>query len=116
MILVILKRYWKVNTARVISRVYAWWCTGLLEIVKPDNLYLGQKDYQQCMVIKKLIELMGLKEQLHLKIISPTLREPDGLAMSSRNMRFSKDERKNATAIYQTLHFIKEQIKKGRTG
>ncbi len=42
----------------------------LLEIVKPDNLYVGQKDYQQCMVIKKLIELIGMKDQVHLHISS----------------------------------------------
>ena len=84
----------------------------LLEIVRPDNLYIGQKDYQQCMVIKKLIELIGLKELIHVNI-SPTLREPDGLAMSSRNMRLSDEERKNGIGIYQTLHFIKEHLQKG---
>lgn len=85
----------------------------LLEIVKPDNLYIGQKDYQQCMVIKRLIELMGLADKVHLNI-SPTLRETDGLAMSSRNMRLNEDERKKATAIFQTLSFIKENISKGK--
>ena len=84
----------------------------LLEIVRPDTLYIGQKDYQQCMVIKKLIELIGLKELIHVKI-APTLREPDGLAMSSRNMRLSEQERKNAIGIYQTLRFVKENLKKG---
>jgi pantoate--beta-alanine ligase len=84
----------------------------LLEIVRPDNLYIGQKDYQQCMVIKKLIELIGLKELIRVNI-SPTLREPDGLAMSSRNMRLNDEERKNAIGIYQTLLFLKEQLKKG---
>lgn len=84
----------------------------LLEIVKPDNLYLGQKDYQQCMVIKKLIELIGMKELVNLNI-SPTRREKNGLAMSSRNMRLSEEERIKATAIFQTLHFIKEQMQKG---
>ncbi|MEP7372957.1 MAG: pantoate--beta-alanine ligase [Chitinophagaceae bacterium] len=84
----------------------------LLEIVKPGNLYIGQKDYQQCMVIKRLIELIGLKELIHVNI-SPTLREPDGLAMSSRNMRLSDEERKSAIGIYQTLHFVKEHLKKG---
>jgi pantoate--beta-alanine ligase len=85
----------------------------LLEIVRPDNLYIGQKDYQQCMVIKKLIELIEMKELIHVNI-SPTLREPDGLAMSSRNMRLSDEERKNAVSIYQALHVVKEQLEKGQ--
>lgn len=84
----------------------------LLEIVKPNNLYLGQKDYQQCMVITKLIELNNLDEKIKINIC-PTLREADGLAMSSRNMRLKEDERKAASAIYQSLAFIKDTIKKG---
>jgi pantoate--beta-alanine ligase len=86
----------------------------LLSIVQPDNLYLGQKDYQQCMVIKKLLELTGMDTiTIH---ISPTLRENDGLAMSSRNMRLDADARKQATAIYQSLTYIKEQLKPGDLG
>ena len=69
----------------------------LLEIVLPDNLYLGQKDYQQCMVIRKLIELIGLEDKIKVNIC-PTLREKDGLAMSSRNARLLPDERINAAA------------------
>lgn len=84
----------------------------LLQIVKPDQLYLGQKDYQQCMVITKLVELMGWHNQLSIRIC-PTLREADGLAMSSRNMRLNVEERKKAVAIYQGLQFIKENIKPG---
>jgi pantoate--beta-alanine ligase len=83
----------------------------LLNIVRPVNLYLGQKDYQQCMVIKKLIELI---DQTEIKVnICPTLREPDGLAMSSRNMRLNKEEREKAPAIYRCLQYIKENLKKG---
>ena len=81
----------------------------LLKLVVPDTLYLGQKDYQQCMVIRKLIELMGMQERIELKI-SPTLREKDGLAMSSRNLRLSADERANAISIYEVLLLIKEQV------
>jgi pantoate--beta-alanine ligase len=84
----------------------------LLEIVKPDNLYIGQKDYQQCMVIKKLIDLIGLRNLVKLNI-SPTLRNTDGLAMSSRNMRLNDEERKKATAIYQTLCYIKDKLNNG---
>ncbi len=84
----------------------------LLEIVKPDHLYIGQKDYQQCMVIKKLIEIIGMDSLVTLHI-SPTLREPDGLAMSSRNSRLSSGERKKASAIFQALLFVKENIVPG---
>ncbi|HQZ75488.1 MAG TPA: pantoate--beta-alanine ligase [Chitinophagaceae bacterium] len=84
----------------------------LLEIVMPDNLYLGQKDYQQCMVIKKLIALIGLSNAI-LVNICPTLREPDGLAMSSRNVRLNEDERIKATAIFRNLSFIKENLTTG---
>ena len=81
----------------------------LLEIMKADNLYLGQKDYQQCMVITKLVESIHLDKKLKV-CIGPTLRENDGLAMSSRNMRLNKDEREKAIAIYQSLCFIKENF------
>jgi pantoate--beta-alanine ligase len=84
----------------------------LLEIVQPDLLYLGQKDYQQCMVIKKLIELTGIKTQLS---ICPTLRENDGLAMSSRNMRLNDAERQKAVRLSEILQFIKKEIYIGYT-
>lgn len=81
----------------------------LLEIVLPHNLYLGQKDYQQCMVIKKLTELIGMSEQIKINICT-TLREKDGLAMSSRNMRLNTEERKIAPAIYQSMIMLKENL------
>lgn len=84
----------------------------LLEIVLPDNLYMGQKDYQQCMVVKKLLELTGLRQTVTLHI-SPTLREKSGLAMSSRNMRLSETERNAAVAIYQALNQIRENLQPG---
>ncbi|MEP6699809.1 MAG: pantoate--beta-alanine ligase [Bacteroidota bacterium] len=81
----------------------------LLDIVQPDNLYLGQKDYQQCMVITKLIELIKQDDKINVNIC-PTLREVDGLAMSSRNMRLNKEERLNAIEIYHCLSMIKENL------
>lgn len=84
----------------------------LLEIVEPGNLYLGQKDYQQCMVITKLVELIKPLHPIRVNIC-PTLREPHGLAMSSRNMRLKEKDREKATAIYQSLQFIKENIQPG---
>ena len=82
----------------------------LLEITRPDVLFLGQKDYQQYMVIKKMIELTGLNTSV---TVCPTLREADGLAMSSRNMRLNAEERKKAILISQTIQFVKQQIKPG---
>lgn len=81
----------------------------LLRIVEPHYLFLGQKDYQQCMVIKKLIELMNWENKTEL-IIGKTLREASGLAMSSRNMRLSEEEKQKATVINQSLLFLKNNI------
>ena len=84
----------------------------LLDIVQPSQLFLGQKDYQQCMVIKTLVETVPQKSRVAITIC-PTLREPDGLAMSSRNMRLNEEERQRATTIFESLNFIKTHIKKG---
>ena len=82
----------------------------LLNIVQPQYLYLGQKDYQQCMVIKKLVSLMQAPVQI---VICDTLRENDGLAMSSRNLRLNGLERKKAVTIAEVLTFIKQEIRTG---
>jgi len=74
----------------------------LLDIVEPQYLYLGQKDYQQCLVIKKLLELTN-KSELVQVVICPTVREADGLAMSSRNQRLTEPQRVLAATIYQCL-------------
>ena len=87
----------------------------LLDIVQPDQLYLGQKDYQQCMVIKKLLTLTGKQDDIAINVC-PTLRETDGLAMSSRNMRLNADERAKAVLISEVLKFIKKHIKPGPLG
>jgi pantoate--beta-alanine ligase len=87
----------------------------LLGIVKPDDLYLGQKDYQQCLVIRRLLEITGLEKSTKLHI-SPTLREPDGLAMSSRNARLDPALRNKANAIFQVLIMIRQNIIPGETG
>jgi pantoate--beta-alanine ligase len=84
----------------------------LLDIVRPNNLYLGQKDYQQCMVIKKLLELTAMNAMTKV-VICPILREPSGLAMSSRNMRLTDKERTIAAGIYQCLSGIKQNMKPG---
>jgi pantoate--beta-alanine ligase len=86
----------------------------LLKIVMPHNLYLGQKDFQQCMVISKLIGLIELDKLIHVNIC-PTMREADGLAMSSRNMRLNPEERKTALTIFNSLSLIKKNFHPGNT-
>jgi len=83
----------------------------LLEIIGPDNLYMGQKDFQQCMVIRKLLELTDRSGKVLLHI-SPTKRETSGLAMSSRNLRLSQDERILAVTIFEELENIKHGLDK----
>jgi len=84
----------------------------LLSIVQPADLYLGQKDYQQCMVIKRLVELMGSGGSIHM-VICPILREKDGLAMSSRNLRLNNEQRAKAPGLYESLAFLKQNLNKG---
>jgi len=79
----------------------------LLDIVKPDLLFLGQKDFQQCLVIKKLIEI---KEAPVKVVVCPIIREPDGLAMSSRNTRLSEEERQRAPKLYRALQSIRKDL------
>jgi len=78
----------------------------LLNIVRPNYLYMGQKDYQQCMVVSRLLTVMNVDTTL---IPCPIIREVDGLAMSSRNLRLTPTERANATAIYRALLVLKDQ-------
>ncbi|NRB63532.1 MAG: pantoate--beta-alanine ligase [Saprospiraceae bacterium] len=75
----------------------------LLDIVNPHRLYMGQKDYQQVAVIDHVIRETGRSVELR---VHPTIRETDGLAMSSRNLRLNLDERNQAIRIYQTLQEI----------
>ena len=82
----------------------------LLAIVKPNVMYLGRKDYQQCLVIDKMMNEKKYKTTLS---ICDTLREADGLAMSSRNMRLTFDERLQAVKIIESLRMIKGGLKAG---
>lgn len=84
---------------------------SLLNIIKPGMLYLGQKDYQQCIVIKKLMEQNGV-HKAELKIC-PTVREADGLAMSSRNRRLTEPQRALAGLLYQCLVSIQAKQAEG---
>ncbi len=82
----------------------------LLRIVEPDKLYLGQKDYQQCMVLIKLLQLKKINTIIQ---IETTIRENDGLAMSSRNARLNEQERKHAVKIFETLMMVKKELQPG---
>ncbi len=79
----------------------------LLNIVDADYLFLGQKDYQQCLIIKKLISIMNKNIKV---MICPVLREASGLAMSSRNLRLTEEEKKLAAQLYKTLISIKKNL------
>ena len=82
----------------------------LLNIIPADDLYLGQKDYQQCMVIKQLVAMEHINTTIH---ICPTVRESSGLAMSSRNVRLTQQAQKQALSIFETLCYIKNNLKPG---
>lgn len=82
----------------------------LLSVIPADFLHLGQKDYQQCMVVNKLMEILHLPVTI---VVTPTRREKDGLAMSSRNKRLQANDRKQAVKIFEALTFIKTSLKPG---
>lgn len=82
----------------------------LFNIIQPDNAYFGQKDLQQYLIIKKLVT--DLSFDLKLSSV-PIQRDPDGLAMSSRNARLSDEQRKIAPKIYEGLRYGKELLLKG---
>ena len=82
----------------------------LFNIVKPDKSYFGWKDAQQLIVIKKMVKDLNL----NIKVIGlPTVREKDGLAVSSRNKYLSKEERKIAPTLYQALVKAKRMVNSG---
>ena len=80
-------------------------------IVEPDNAYFGQKDWQQFAIIQKLVDELKFNLVLHRV---ETLREKDGLAMSSRNLRLNKDQRGVAVVLYQSLLMAKKALHEGQ--
>jgi pantoate--beta-alanine ligase len=85
--------------------------TKLLGQVRPDVAVFGQKDWQQLLVIQALVRGLDLEVEI---VCGPTVREPDGLAMSSRNQYLSPDERRRASKIYGTLVQVAEAVRAGR--
>ncbi len=79
----------------------------LLDIVQPQSLYMGQKDFQQLTIVRDMIRQLHMPIQL---VMCPTVRESDGLAMSSRNTRLSPGMRAVAPVIYQTLQWVSAEI------
>lgn len=84
--------------------------TKLLSWVRPHKVYLGQKDYQQTLVIKRLAADLNLGCEV---AVVPTVREPDGLAKSSRNAYLSEEERRVAPVIYQALKLAEGMLQVG---
>ncbi len=82
----------------------------LLNIVQPDRAYFGQKDAQQLAIIRRMVRDLDLPVTI---VPCPTVREPDGLALSSRNAYLSSDDRQRARALYRALCDAREQIKSG---
>lgn len=77
----------------------------LFRQVQPNNAYFGEKDFQQLMIIKKLVEKLSLPINI---IGMPIYREKNGLAMSSRNMRLTSEQRESAKIIFETLVKVKD--------
>ncbi len=85
-------------------------CAKLFSIIKPDVAFFGQKDAQQFAIIQKMVT--DLNMDIKLKVL-PTVREPDGLAMSSRNKYLSSKQRKDALVLHEALGQAKSMIEAG---
>ena len=79
----------------------------LFNIVNPDTAFFGQKDYQQFLVISKMVQLLHMPVKL---VMCPIKREADGLAMSSRNIHLTPDDRKHALILSKTLSWVKDNF------
>lgn len=83
----------------------------LFDIVKPDIAFFGQKDYQQFLIIRKMVDLLNISVKL---VMCPILRETDGLAMSSRNIHLSADDRQHALVLSKTLNWLKQNFDRNK--
>lgn len=81
--------------------------TKLFHIVQPTRAYFGQKDAAQCVLIRRLVADLDLDVDVH---IQPTIREPDGLAMSSRNAYLTVEERQAAPVVYRALQAAQKRF------
>ena len=85
-------------------------CLKLFNIIRPHVVYLGQKDAQQCAVLRRMVRDLDLPLRIST---CPTVREADGLAMSSRNRMLTPEERARATRIYASLQAVREHYLAG---
>ncbi|KPJ66258.1 MAG: pantoate--beta-alanine ligase [Coxiella sp. DG_40] len=85
-------------------------CAKLFNIVEPDFAFFGQKDGQQAIVIKRMVADLNMPLKI---VICPTVRQPDGLAISSRNQYLTQNQKKDATLIYKSLQKCREMIDAG---
>jgi pantoate--beta-alanine ligase len=79
-------------------------------LTQPERAYFGQKDAQQCVVIRQMVTDLGMLMDV---VVCPTVREADGLAMSSRNVYLSPEERQRATALYRALTSAAQAVEQG---
>ncbi len=84
--------------------------TKLLNLIRPHRAYFGQKDYQQSVVIRRLVADLNFDLKV---VVLPTIREPDGLAMSSRNARLTPEQRRAALVLYRSLRHSEERVREG---
>jgi pantoate--beta-alanine ligase len=82
----------------------------LFHIVKPHRAYFGQKDYQQCAVVRRMVQGLDIDVEV---IVLRTVRELDGLAMSSRNVYFDEEQRRKAACLYRALRAGEELVRTG---
>jgi len=80
----------------------------LLELIQPNYLFMGEKDLQQCKVVSSLLQQMEFSNEI--LVVLPTVREENGLAMSSRNMRLSENGKEKAAHIFKTMNWVKENF------
>jgi pantoate--beta-alanine ligase len=85
-------------------------CAKLFNIVKPDVAFFGQKDAQQAIIIKRMVADLNMPLEI---VVCPTVREPNGLAMSSRNKYLSQEQRQDTAAIYASLQKAEQLIRAG---
>ena len=82
----------------------------LFQIVPADIAFFGRKDYQQTLVVERMVADLNVPIEIR---VSPTVRESDGLAMSSRNAYLSADERRRALALSQSLRMAEQMVREG---
>ena len=87
-------------------------CLKLFNLVQPHRAYFGHKDYQQSLVVRRMVRDLGLPLEI---VVCPTVREPDGLAMSSRNAYLDPDARRQAVCISRGLGRARDALAAGQT-